>query len=139
MNLSRLNEVLEVRTQLNELIKVRQTLYNTVTSPDIFGGYKSSEPNDPVSKAVNRIMKLDEEIEELNRQYTDMAVEVLSWLYAPETTAGMRNPSEFRSIVICRYLRAMSWNDTTLKIMRSSCEATAWKKVYRYFKNHPEG
>lgn len=139
MNLNKLNTLLQLRKQLDELNDRRTALYYNVSSPTITGGVKSSEPSDPTAKTVSMIVALDEKIRELNQQYTSLTVEVLEWLYKEETTAGMKNPSQFRSVIICRFILGKTWDYTARYVMRHPLLETISKQLYRYFRDHPEG
>ena len=123
---------------MDDLIDTRKMLYYTVHSPSFETISQTNTPSDPTAKAVNRIIALDEKIEVVAKEYTSAAVEVLEWLYSlgPE---DVLNLSQFRSIVICHYLRGMPWETVARTIFQTSKRETPKKRIYTYFKDHPEG
>lgn len=128
----KLNHVYDLRKQLNMLMDTRKAMYNTVHSTDLTKTIRSKAVNDPTAKAVNRIISLDEKIEEIGQQYTAAAVEVLEWLYSVDPDE-MRDVSQFRTIVLCHYLKGLSWRDTARMVLNNHRTDTAKKIVRRYF------
>lgn len=128
----KLNLVYDLRKQLNMLMDTRKAMYNTVHSTDLTKTIRSKAVNDPTAKAVNRIISLDEKIEEIGQQYTTAAVEVLEWLYSVDPDE-MRDVSQFRTIVLCHYFKGLSWRDTARMVLNNHRTDTAKKIVRRYF------
>ena len=125
MTIARLREVRSIRKEIDDLERLRETLYFPISSPT-FSEFHGTSPSDPTARAFDSLQRLDEQIDKSVAKLREEVCAVNEWLDTIED-------SELRRIIICHYLTGMTWEQTTRHVLGYYGTDSARMRVYRYF------
>jgi len=126
MTLEELKKYSDLKAEIRALEIHKRTLYRPIHSPVSDGGSYSTTPGDPTAAAVDKIMKVEQMIDQKLNETTDRVVEINQWMKTI-------NDPQVEAIITLHFLSDLSWNQTAKMIYPTMTGDACRKIVKRYF------
>jgi len=131
ITIERLRRFIDLRENKEEIMQELDALYYPITSPK-FGELSGMQPGDPTARAVDKILRLQERLQEKTQAIAEELQEIEDWLDTVED-------DKLEKIIRAHYLQGVTWNRCTQRFLSYTSEEGAKKYVYNWFrKNGPK-
>lgn len=128
MEIERLRAFIDLRENKDEIMKELDALYYPITSPR-FGEISGMQPGDPTARAVDKILRLQERLQEKTQAIAEELEAIENWLDTVED-------DKLEKIIRAHYLQGVTWRRCTQRFMSYYSEEGAKKYVYNWFKKN---
>ena len=128
MDIERLRAFIDLRENKDEIMQELEALYYPITSPK-FGELSGMQPGDPTARAVDKILSLQERLQDRTQKIAEELEAIENWLDTVDD-------DKLEKIVRAHYLQGVSWRRCTQRFMAYYCEESAKRYVYRWFAKH---
>lgn len=129
MDIERLRAFIDLRENKDEIMQELEALYYPITSPK-FGELSGMQPGDPTARAVDKILRLQERLQNRTQKIAEELETIENWLDTVDD-------DKLEKIIRAHYLQGMTWRECTRRFMRYYSEDGAKQYVYAWFKRHP--
>lgn len=126
MDIETLHHYQNLKMDIDNLEKIKQSLYYDLHSPAMSNETHSSTPGAPTEQAVAQIARYDAMIIEKKEELKKLADDIVTWSWSITDL-------EIRAIVNWHYLQGLTWKQTSKKMQGYESYNSCRKKFYRYF------
>lgn len=127
-----LQRVYDLRIRYNKINGMLETIKRQASpaSPNLDGMPHSSGISDPVGSLAIRISFLENQLSEVEKEYSAACDVAMQYINAVEDPKDML-------ILHLRYVLGMDWKTVAAYIGKYDSETSVRDRAYRYIKNHP--